>query len=133
MTPDLKPEIKACPACVGDATPWSFGKFCDKHNVCVVCGISRKDITEAPWGVRIGAFKCRACELSERKKRIAARQAKEIDHEYTDEVTCPHCGYEFSDSWEMREGDDDCPECEKTFEIEINTSITYTTRKGAEE
>lgn len=31
---------------------------------------------------------------------------REIDHEYTDEVVCPFCGYEESDSWEYK-GDED--------------------------
>ena len=50
--------------------------------------------------------------------------AKVIDHEYTREVVCPHCGYEFRDSWELdRESGDgenievECPseKCGKKF------------------
>ncbi len=121
--------MEGCPICSGEEKPWSFGKYCETHNVCVCCGIKRKDLTETPWGTRIGAFKCKPCELSERKKRIAERQEKEIDHEYTDDVTCPNCGYEFSDSWEMRDGEYDCPECEEDFELETHTSVSYSTVK----
>ncbi len=41
---------------------------------------------------------------------------KEIYHEYTDEIICPHCGEEMMDSWEYSEdGEDECWECGKKF------------------
>jgi len=48
---------------------------------------------------------------------------KEIDCSYTDEIVCPHCGYEFSDSWENFQYNDEyiegieCEKCEKEFNI----------------
>ena len=55
---------------------------------------------------------------------------KEIDHKYTDEIVCPHCGAEFSDSFEFDEsGETDCYKCEKPFLYETHVEITYTTRK----
>lgn len=53
----------------------------------------------------------------------------EIDTDWTDEVTCPYCGDETSDSWEMVEGDRTCDECGKDFFMERNETVTYTTRK----
>ncbi len=57
---------------------------------------------------------------------------EEIDHVYTDEVTCPYCGYEFMDSWEF-EGEDigelHCDGCEKEFIAHRNISISYSTSK----
>lgn len=56
---------------------------------------------------------------------------KEIDCSCTDEIVCPHCGYEFSDSWENFQYDDECIEgiecekCEKEFNVERNISISY--------
>jgi len=50
--------------------------------------------------------------------------------EYTDEITCPHCGYEFSDSCEV---DDscilECEKCNKEFECWRETRAVYTTSK----
>jgi uncharacterized Zn-finger protein len=54
-----------------------------------------------------------------------------IDHEYTDEIVCPYCGAEFSDSWEFK--DDDSPECEecgKKFISRRDISVSYTTKKA---
>lgn len=55
----------------------------------------------------------------------------EIETEFMDEIVCPFCGYIFSDSWEYDYRDDwvDCPECKKRVELEIETSVTYTTSK----
>lgn len=55
---------------------------------------------------------------------------REIDHEYTDEIVCPHCGYEHSDSWEYEEdGEEDCHECGKPFYSGRDLSVTYWTSK----
>jgi len=49
----------------------------------------------------------------------------EIDHKFTNEIVCPYCGYEFSDSWEYldpsndshdgEEIDVECLECGKNL------------------
>lgn len=53
---------------------------------------------------------------------------KEIEHENTDEIVCPNCGYEYIDSWEFFEfGVEECPECNATYEYYENMSITYST------
>jgi len=55
--------------------------------------------------------------------------AKEIDHEFTDEVVCPHCGYVLSDSWDFDDGDGaDCPECNCKFKISVHHTIEYSTK-----
>lgn len=39
-----------------------------------------------------------------------------IDCSYTDEVVCPHCGYEYSDSWEFSDyEEEECCECGESF------------------
>lgn len=53
----------------------------------------------------------------------------EIDHEYTNEIVCPHCGYEYTDSWEMQDGKRNCCECDKPFSVDRDVSVTYSTRK----
>jgi transcription elongation factor Elf1 len=58
----------------------------------------------------------------------------EIDHEYTDDIVCPYCGYEFTDSWEFEGNEDlgliDCQSCEKPFIATRNVEVTYTTEKA---
>jgi len=55
----------------------------------------------------------------------------EIDHEYTDEIVCPHCGYEHPDSEDYMDRDDEfiCHECEKKFEYVRDYSISYISNK----
>ncbi len=58
----------------------------------------------------------------------------EIDASHTQEITCPYCGHEKSDSWEVFGNDDgdtemDCGECDKKFTVEINRTVTYSSRK----
>lgn len=53
---------------------------------------------------------------------------KEIEHEHTEEVVCPHCGYKHEEYWEFENGDYDCAECGKWFTVSRNVSVTFTTR-----
>lgn len=58
-----------------------------------------------------------------------------IDHEYTDEIVCPWCGYEFSDSWELGNGGEcteleECPNCEKEFYASRIVTVEYSTSKA---
>ena len=56
---------------------------------------------------------------------------KEIDHDYTNEIVCPYCGYEHGDSWEVSddEGKMDCHSCEKEFKYQRDITIDYSTQK----
>lgn len=56
-----------------------------------------------------------------------AAAKKHIDHSYTSEIVCPHCGYKFSDSWEVESNEVECGECEKKFEVERHDERTYST------
>lgn len=53
-----------------------------------------------------------------------------IDCNRTDEIVCPHCGHEFSDSAEYGRGEDvgelECGECEKAFFARRNITVDYT-------
>ena len=54
----------------------------------------------------------------------------EIDHDYTNEVVCPHCGYEHHDSWEFPDGGEyDCANCGEPFLVERIVDVTYCTSK----
>lgn len=56
----------------------------------------------------------------------------EFDHMLTDEIVCPHCGYEHTDSWEAggdRQEDwtDECGECGKKIYVVKTVTVQYTT------
>ncbi|MFV0411447.1 MAG: hypothetical protein ACK5LJ_17645 [Paracoccus sp. (in: a-proteobacteria)] len=59
----------------------------------------------------------------------------EIDHEFTDEIVCPHCGYEYPASWEFTLDVDEetCAECGGQFSYERITSTYYNTEKVGKE
>lgn len=47
-----------------------------------------------------------------------------------DEITCPYCGEQESDSWERIDSDPDevdCESCGKTFSLEIEMTASYNT------
>lgn len=50
------------------------------------------------------------------------------DHWHTDNIKCPNCGSENTDSWEMgEEGDEECCDCGCKFSYQRHTEITYST------
>lgn len=61
-----------------------------------------------------------------------------IDTDGTDEITCPYCGYEFTESYEFpgeaggsegNIGPIDCDDCGRRFNAYRNVSISYSTEK----
>jgi hypothetical protein len=51
------------------------------------------------------------------------------EHNYTDEITCPHCGYEHGDSWESSDdGVTECDECGERFFFARDVEVTYSSR-----
>jgi len=56
---------------------------------------------------------------------------KTTEYDYTDEITCPYCGYADIDSREMMEEEDDdyeCASCEKVFEVVRHLTIQYSSK-----
>lgn len=54
----------------------------------------------------------------------------ELDNSYNDEITCPWCGLEFTDSWAYGScGNSECLRCEKPFSFDSNTTTTYSTSR----
>ncbi len=46
---------------------------------------------------------------------------------YTSKITCPHCGYEHKDSWEMDFGPTVyCRRCEEEFNVSRNVEVNRT-------
>lgn len=58
---------------------------------------------------------------------------KKINTDYTRNATCPWCGYENVDSWELEDGEYDCGSCEKPFVVERQIEVTYSTFKPKEQ
>ena len=63
-----------------------------------------------------------------------SEEKEEIDSWCTDEVVCPHCGFEYSDSWEFHLNNDnqqeiECCECQKSFYMIPEFSVHYSTYK----
>ncbi len=59
-----------------------------------------------------------------------------MSDEYGDNIICPYCQYEFSDSWDFNlesdtESEIECgnPECEKEFAVIMDVSVSYSTHK----
>ena len=114
--------------------------FCDEHDKCESCGISRKDLKEAPYGTDSG-WRCKDCQvvLDEHCKQDAlSRMAKKVEEdggynewEFSgqDKVKCPHC----ADEWDPDEDVDskenyECAVCGGLYTIEPCYEVTYTTR-----
>lgn len=53
----------------------------------------------------------------------------DINHAYTDQIVCPWCGHEHQHSWEYQGDTIDCVECDRRFDVERDTSVTYTTSR----
>lgn len=106
-----------CQIC-GVVTPrW---KRCDTHYRCDDCG-TRDGLCIYTEGVL-----CVPC----RKVLVEFRVQKfKGDTQHTDEVICPHCGHLYRDSWELDEGEQECWECERKFEMVRYVEVTYSTTK----
>jgi predicted RNA-binding Zn-ribbon protein involved in translation (DUF1610 family) len=64
-------------------------------------------------------------------EKLSSQKKGKRDHEFTDEIVCPWCGHEISDSWEVEadDGDYECPECGNEFCYCREVSVTYSTSK----
>lgn len=57
-----------------------------------------------------------------------------FDTWHVPEIICPHCEYEFTDSWEYPDsGEIDCYSCDKTFYCEVVVTVAYTSSKIEED
>lgn len=57
-----------------------------------------------------------------------------IDCQFTEEIVCPYCGYELSDSFEYdfedTGGNMECPNCDKSFLVDVHRQTNYSTAKA---
>ena len=97
-----------------------YGFYCTEHYKCYSCG------TTDGLCRHTDRLMCRECNEEEMVRRVAAFEG---DTDYTTEVICPHCGYEYRDSWELEEGTTECQNCGNSFEIDRYVEVTYCTTK----
>ena len=95
---------------------------CAEHYKCDGCGTAEGLCTHRD------RLMCAKCNDAEMARRVAAFDG---DTDYTQEITCPHCGHECSDSWEMCEGPRECSDCGNSYEVERDVEVTYCTTKAA--
>ena len=107
-----------CKVC-GKPDPKYFWR-CEEHYHCDDCG-TRDGLCTHTEGVL-----CDPCHEKRVEKRIAEFFE---DTEHTDEVTCPWCGYECSDSWEISDGTRECGDCGREYDVERDMTVTYSTAK----
>jgi len=126
--------INGCPECVGEEPVYAYVK-CDKHNVCIRCHKSRKEMgNEIAWGHRNG-FICNTCMQAERRATMLAaflraeeEELDDTDHWNEDKIICPHCFSEASsDDIHESETGVECQVCEGSFSVEVEYTPRYTT------
>ncbi len=108
---------KNCEICGDDVPLW---RRCAEHTRCDDCG-TRDGLCFHREGVL-----CDSCHERRVEERIANFDSVT---EYTHEVTCPHCGHVHLDSWEMSEGERECGDCGRSYEMERIVTVEYSTHK----
>lgn len=124
--------VNGCAECVGKPRGWMTYIECDKHNVCQRCKCSPRE-AGTRWGSRKG-WTCASCmkkiEARELADALAAmpEEFDEWDYHNLHAIKCPYCAYEYSDSWEHSNDDEeehDCPRCKNKFTVTADTSLTF--------
>lgn len=106
---------------------------CVKHDNCDDCGKSRKECEFLKNNLvfRTTGLVCNSCHKKRMDKKIEEFSG---DTDYTSEIICPHCGYEYDCSNEYADDNGkyiDCSECDNTFELGVHFQIDFSTEKVA--
>lgn len=102
---------------------------------CHVCGKPTPNYHE--WWPSVAAILGEqgesTCDECSRKLQISYKWRNEQFDE--ERLICPYCECSISDPWEYDDEEDEieCPECGRTFEVEITTVRTYRTRRRRED
>jgi transcription elongation factor Elf1 len=51
------------------------------------------------------------------------------DTSWEKEVTCPWCGHKQDECHEYEDGEEECEDCGRNFDLTINEMVTYSTTK----
>ncbi|SEP40265.1 hypothetical protein [Enterobacter sp. NFIX58] len=135
--------VEGCDHCNGSPQDWAYCR-CEKHDVCVDCGIDREHASTsqtiagmgAVWGCR-GGWRCNDCQEKINQERLAAAEARiipddeydELDFWHEDKARCPWCKAEIStdESYDACEEEHTCYECERKFKLTAEHSVSRTT------
>lgn len=125
--------VNGCYECNGLERDWMCYIECEEHDVCRTCKTPRSEINDSVWGGKHG-WQCRACEAKESLQRkhealaaVADEEFDEFEFRSNDEVVCPHCKSEYQPD-EPSDGEEECDVCGGEFTVEIEYSISYTTK-----
>ena len=106
-----------------------------KMHTCRVCGKPTPNYREySPLLADIfGESGYSTCDECRRKGHILYKWENEQCTE--ERLICPYCESSIDDPWQYEEDEDEieCPECKRTFEVEISTVRTYRTRRRIED
>ena len=138
--------VEGCDHCNGNVKDFGSYVRCDKHDVCVDCGIDRVNASKtkgiagvgAVWGCA-GGWRCNDCQqerdairLSEAESRIIPEEDyDEWDFYSEDEAKCPWCQAEIStdESYDADGEAHECDECQREFTLTAMHSVTWTTKR----
>lgn len=106
-----------------------------KMYTCSVCGKPTPNYREWPplLAAILGEQGSSTCDECLRKVHISHKWQNEQFGE--ERLICPYCESSIDDPWYYDEDDEEavCPECKRTFELEIATVRTYRTRRRMED
>lgn len=104
-------------------------------HTCCVCGKPTPNYREysSSLAAILGEQGQSTCDECLRKSHILHKWDNEQLAE--ERLICPYCEISISDPWEYDATEDEieCPECGRTFEVEISTVRTYRTRRRRED
>lgn len=106
-----------------------------KMYTCGVCGEPTPNYREYSPSIAaiLGKQGYSTCDECARKAQILYKWRNE---QYSEErLICPYCESFIGDPWEYDEDEEEieCPECGRTFEVEIATVRTYRSRRRRED
>ena len=129
--------VNGCDECNGKESRYTYIK-CVKHDVCVHCKSPRNECEQPHWGAANG-FLCSSCHTineAERKlailERINSFEYNEIDFWGEPKITCPYCKEKVdpdSEDYEANDAEVKCHECENTFKLTAEHSVSWTTKR----
>lgn len=124
--------VSGCKVCTGESGTTYI--LCDKHDVCVDCGVHRSELTGTPWGVSNGRWRCQPCQTTLDNIRRAEALEKTNTEEYCkydyidqDTVLCPHCGTDQGTGDVRGDFSDTCDVCGGEFKVTVEYTVTYST------
>ncbi|MHC4698492.1 MAG: hypothetical protein ACYTFA_17300 [Planctomycetota bacterium] len=106
-----------CEKCGEKTRRW---RRCDAHYCCDGCG------TTDGLCMHIDGLYCDGCRATLIAQRIVNFTD---DTDYKPDAVCPWCGHVFDASWEFSDGDQECNDCDRAFDLTRHVEVTYSTQR----